>query len=125
MIQRCTNPKREKFKRYGARGIVVCNRWRESFENFLADMGERPEGTTIDRFPDNDGPYSPDNCRWATAVEQSRNCDHTVLDEQSVRAILAERVAGLSYRQLAERFGVAKSTIRQVVLERTWKDVGA
>lgn len=71
MINRCTNPRQPNFERYGGRGITVCDRWR-SFENFLADMGERPEGTTIDR-KDNDGNYEPGNCRWATDIEQQAN----------------------------------------------------
>lgn len=71
MRQRCENPKSEKYRLYGARGISVCERWRR-FENFLADMGERPEGTTLDRI-DPDGNYTPTNCRWADATTQSRN----------------------------------------------------
>jgi hypothetical protein len=70
-IQRCHNPKNKDFKRYGARGITVCERWR-SFVNFLADMGERPEGMTLDR-EDNDLGYSKANCRWATPKQQANN----------------------------------------------------
>lgn len=71
MVQRCTNPNCRRFADWGGRGITVCERW-ESFENFLADMGERPEGMTLDRR-DNDGDYEPGNCRWATPKEQRAN----------------------------------------------------
>jgi hypothetical protein len=74
MIQRCENPKHRFFDLYGGRGIRVCGRWRRSFADFLADMGLRPSPThQIDRFPDNDGPYEPGNCRWATPSQQQRN----------------------------------------------------
>jgi len=72
MIQRCTNPNHGRWKDYGGRGIAVCERWK-TFENFLADMGPRPLGTSIDRFPDPDGNYEPGNCRWATAKMQRAN----------------------------------------------------
>lgn len=72
MKQRCHNPKDKGYKWYGARGIKVCDRWRNSFANFIADMGPKPPGKSIDRI-NNDGNYEPGNCRWATAIEQARN----------------------------------------------------
>src|SRR4051812_7666791 len=72
MKSRCYNPACRTFKYYGARGIEVCERWRDSYTTFLADMGRRPPGLSLDRI-DNDGHYEPSNCRWATRSEQRRN----------------------------------------------------
>lgn len=72
MVKRCTNPNHWAWRYYGGRGVTVCERWRASFESFLADMGERPVPLTLDRI-NNDGNYEPGNCRWATRKEQSRN----------------------------------------------------
>lgn len=80
MQRRCHSPQHRSFENYGGRGIVVCDRWRSegyggtsgAYERFLADMGERPQGMSLDRI-DNDGDYEPSNCRWATAKEQRAN----------------------------------------------------
>lgn len=105
MTQRCTNPNDEAYRHYGGRGITICARWK-GFENFLADMGERPNGLTLDRFPNNNGNYEPGNCRWATAKQQANNTRNNRLITFDGRTrTLAEwsDLLGLSQRTLWQR----------------------
>jgi hypothetical protein len=76
MKQRCYDQNCRSYKSYGGRGIKVCDRWKDSFVTFFGDMGEKPLGATLERI-DVNGDYSPCNCRWATAKEQSRNKQNT------------------------------------------------
>lgn len=104
MIQRCTNPRCKAFSNYGGRGIKVCKRWRDSFEAFLADMGEKPTGLQIDRI-ENDGNYEPSNCKWATRKEEARNKRsnrHLTINGET--RCLAE---------WSERSGIKSGTIRE------------
>ena len=76
MKQRCSNPKHCRYESHGKRGIKVCPQWWDNFEQFYADMGERPAGKSLDR-EDNDGNYEPNNCRWVTPIEQASNMRST------------------------------------------------
>ncbi len=104
MKQRCGNPRHPKYPSYGGRGIAVCDSW-QSFDNFYADMGDPPAGLTLDRV-NNDGNYEPGNCRWATALVQSRNQRRNVFveyegRERSINELCEER--GMTYQLLYDR----------------------
>lgn len=122
MKQRCNNPETPDFKYYGGRGIKVCKRWC-NFKNFLNDMGEKPKGLTIERL-NNDKGYSPDNCKWATRKEQSRNNRNTKLNPlkvQIIKKLLKE--SKLMAKDIAEIFHVSVPTIYKITSSGTWSDI--
>ena len=106
MRERCYNPRHDKFRFYGARGITVCDQWRHDFAAFLADVGDRPTPEhSLDRIDGSKG-YEPGNCRWATQTEQTRNTRRTHFVEFQGRTMsLAEAVeiSGLPYRTVNAR----------------------
>lgn len=106
MKNRCDNPQNKRFEYYGGRGITVCERWRESFKNFFEDMGERPSKKHSIERDDNDGPYSPNNCSWATKKQQARNRRTSHLVEYDGRRMsLAEacELSGVNYYSAKSR----------------------
>lgn len=109
MRNRCNNPNDDYYDNYGGKGVKVCKRW-DSFTNFLEDMGECPEGHTLDRR-DNDGDYTPENCRWASSSEQAMNKSTTAMVEYNGELI--------KRRELAKRFGIDPDRLRQR-LEMGW-----
>lgn len=114
MLQRCTNPRNKEYPNYGGRGVRVCDLWRQ-FENFLADMGPRPPGLTLDRI-NTDGHYEPGNCRWATASEQASNRRPvpSKLSREQQEWVL-ENAHRLSLSALGRELGVAGTTVKRVI----------
>lgn len=111
MNQRCSNPKNPGYPNYGGRGISVCRAWRDSFERFLVDVGERPsKDHSLDRI-DNDGHYEPGNVRWATRVRQNRNARSNRILEFNGQAMCVNA--------WAERLGISTRTL-QGRLRRGW-----
>ena len=119
MRQRCNNPNSDKYQWYGGRGITICQRW-ASFENFHADMGDRPDGMTIDRI-DNDKGYSPENCRWLPQLEQTRRQEKNKLSLELAERLKADRAAGMTYQAIGEKYGVSKTTAHRCCVGRTWR----
>lgn len=123
MKRRCRDINFDSYFKYGARGITICARW-SRFENFLADMGERPEGTTLDRIDSKDN-YGPENCRWATAIEQRANRRADAVDHSQsfsyggTRYTPAElaRIAGISRAAMYGRLVVSGWPVERSINE--------
>ncbi len=124
MVARCVTTTNPDFHRYGARGIKVCERWLgpDGFKNFLADMGERPPGMTLDRINNNDG-YDLANCRWASRTEQARNRRSTKLTAEDAVEIRERRARGETLPSIAAEFAVSLGCVDAVVRRATWRDV--
>jgi hypothetical protein len=120
MLGRVRYIDRDADKKHAGRGISVCDRW-QSFNNFLQDMGERPEGKTIDRI-NNDGNYEQSNCRWATPVEQARNRRNARLTFETATQVAVRRLRGESCKSIAADFGISESLPREIAAGRTWRD---
>lgn len=115
MIQRCSNPNNHAYKKYGGRGIKICDRWLEplgvGYKNFVSDMGERPEGTTLDRA-NNDGDYEPSNCRWADWYTQQNNRSNS-------RLFTVDGVTATA-KELSKKYGIGLSTATQRIYVHKW-----
>lgn len=123
MKHRCYNPDSMLYHRYGGRGIRVCDRWLHSFTAFLKDMGDRPfHGAELDRS-NNDGDYSPKNCRWATHEENNQNTSRTKLSIYKAIQIRKMYSTGkYYYKELATIFSVSNGAISKVLNNRSWRN---
>jgi hypothetical protein len=122
MRKRCLDPQNVSYHLYGGRGITVCNRWQGSFSAFWADMGEPPtKRHQIDRI-DNDGPYSPANCRWVTPAENVQNRRNVKLSEARVKAVRLLS-SELTTREIAALLNIGKTQVQRVIRRKSWENI--
>lgn len=129
MHQRCSNKNRPDYKNYGGRGIKVCSEWK-IFEQFCSDVGDKPEGKSLDR-KDNNGPYSKENCKWSTRLEQNTNSRQCKLTEEIVKSIRRESRKrpggrggvgpGLTLNQIAAKYGISYRNTRAILDNESWQ----
>lgn len=116
MKQRCYNKKSTSYKMYGKLGVSVCDRWLNSFESFLEDLGPRPMGYSLDRINCN-GDYTPENCRWAPSKLQGRNKKSTKLDEQIAAEI---RKNPDIIDEMANKYNTTSKYLKTVLEGKRW-----
>lgn len=119
MKKRCLLPKHPFYKDYGGRGIRVCDRWLTSFDHFYADLGPRPKGYWLERL-DNDGDYSPENCAWVLAKENTRNRRSAKLVKEQAEEIRTRYLAGEPGKDLAVEFGISRSMVSMICNRKVW-----
>ena len=121
--KRCYSPQNKRFAEYGARGISMCDAWKNSFEAFLRDMGERPMAMTLERKDVNKG-YEPGNCIWATRTQQAQNTRANVATWEKVRSMRKRRSEGATYSQLSKEFCMSYNNVRVICRGESWKEHG-
>lgn len=124
MKQRCYDKNQKHFNRYGGRGIVVCDRWKNSFSAFYKDMGKRPfKKAQIDRI-NNDGNYEPSNCRWVTNAENCRNQIRTVMNWFTARSLRRlYKMHKYTNIELAKIYKMPLGSVGNIVYNSTWKEI--
>lgn len=121
MRQRCTNPKHSAFKHYGGRGITICKRW-QKFENFYTDMGDPPDGLTLERKENNKG-YNKKNCEWAPQKDQVRNKRDTKLTlEKAVEIVRLRNMKIMTDVALGKRYDIGPDHVRKICKGRLWPE---
>lgn len=117
---RCLNKNNKNYNDYGGRGIIICDRWLNSFENFLADMGEAPKEMSIDRI-NNDKGYNQDNCKWSTQYEQNRNRRNSILDWETVNNIRNDFLTGnFIHKEIAKKYNISREHAGKIIRNKSW-----
>jgi hypothetical protein len=126
MLRRCYSPNHRSYPRYGGRGIAVCSEWRSSFDAFFkwARSHGHGRGLQLDRV-DNDGPYSPENCRWVTPAINMRNSTNARLTQQDVSRVRALITSGHTQSEIARLFNVSPSVISNIHRGKVWRDISS
>lgn len=124
MKRRCYLETDKAYKNYGGRGIIVCDRWLESFMNFYEDMGDRPsKNHSLDRI-NNEGNYEASNCKWSTTKEQGRNKRNITLDEELVKKVKRlKQDWDLRPKEIAEKLNIELQTVFNALNKNNWKDI--